>query len=46
MAKASIAALLHAIFPFLLTTAASQTIKRLNKEIETLEAESANDSKN
>ncbi|HJL91969.1 MAG: DUF6356 family protein [Acidimicrobiales bacterium] len=44
MAAASIAALFHAIFPFLFKTTASQTIKRINKEIEDLEAKSTNES--
>jgi len=44
MAGASVAALFHAIFPFLFKTTASQTIKRLNKEIEDLEAKSTNES--
>ena len=44
MAAASVAALFHAVFPFLFETTASQTIKRLNNEIEDLEAESDNES--
>jgi hypothetical protein len=37
---ASVTAFFHALFPFLFKTKASQTIKKLNKEIEDLEAKS------
>jgi len=44
MAKASVAAIVHAMFPFVFQTTASETIKRLNKEIESIETKSSNES--
>ena len=44
MATASAAAIVHAIFPFVFKTTASETIKRLNKEIESIETKSSNES--
>ena len=44
MATASAAAIVHAIFPFAFKTTASETIKRLNKEIESNEDKSSNES--
>ncbi|KIE51754.1 MAG: DUF6356 family protein [Acidimicrobiales bacterium] len=44
MAAASAAAIIHAIFPFVFKTTASETIKRLNKEIEIIDAKGSSDS--
>lgn len=44
MVAASAAGIVHAIFPFVFKTKASETIKRLNKEIESIEAKSSNES--
>ena len=44
MVAASAAAIIHAIFPFVFKTTASETIKRLNKEIEIIDAKGSSDS--